>query len=314
MNIKNNHLFRFYDNLRLGQKLSIILLLIFIVGSILSGLALSNLLNQNTQREITTQALILMDTMNSVRNYTSTQIQPELQSRLEEEFLPQSVPAYSATEVFQNFRENKDYQQFFYKEATLNPTNPRDKADDFEAQIIENFRSGKVAKSVEGFRKSNNQDIFYIARPLQIKKSSCLVCHSTPDVAPASMIKRYGSQGGFNWHLNEIIGSQIIFVPASTVIESTRRSFFLTMSIVLGIFACVILLINYWLRKTVVKPVVKMTKIAEVVSQGDLEVEFTKSSQDEIGELADSFSRMKTSFVLAMKKLNELRNKNKGII
>ncbi|BAQ66005.1 hypothetical protein GM3709_2770 [Geminocystis sp. NIES-3709] len=288
-----------------------ILLLIFIVGSLLSGIALSHVLTKNTEREITSQALILMDTMNSVRDYTSTQIKPELDDRLQEEFLPQTVPAYSATEVFQNLRQNQNYEQFFYKEATLNPTNPRDKADDFETQIIQKFRSGSIAKSVEGFRQIDDQEIFYIARPLQIKKSSCLECHSTPDVAPVSMIKRYGAERGFNWNLNEIIGSQIVSVPASTVIESARSAFILTMSIVLGIFASVILLINFWLRKTVVRPVVRMTKTAEMVSQGDMEIEFIKSSGDEIGELADSFSRMKTSFMLAMKKLNEMRRKNK---
>jgi methyl-accepting chemotaxis protein len=311
MNIQGQNILRFYDNLKLGQKLSLVLLLIFIAGSILSGIALSHVLTKNTEREITSQALILMDTMNSVRDYTSNQIKPELDDRLEKEFLPQTVPAYSATEVFQNLRQKENYQQFFYKEATLNPTNPRDQADDFETEIIEKFRSSAVGKSVEGFRKVDNQEVFYIARPLQISKSSCLECHSTPDVAPVSMIKRYGKQGGFNWKLNEVVGSQIVSVPASTVIESAHHAFILTMSIVLGIFASVILLINFWLRKTVVRPVVRMTKTAEMISQGDLEIEFFKSSNDEIGELADSFSRMKTSFILAMKKLNEIRRKNK---
>ncbi|BAQ60990.1 hypothetical protein GM3708_1396 [Geminocystis sp. NIES-3708] len=312
MNIKNLGTSKFYDNLKLGQKLTIILILIFLIGSVLSGIALSYLLNQNTQREITSQALILMDTMISVRDYTSKQIKPELASRLKEEFLPQTVPSYSATEVFENFRSNKDYQQFFYKEAALNPTNPRDQADDFETQIIEKFRSGNVAKAIEGFRNNNNEDIFYIARPLKITQSSCLECHSTPQAAPVSMINLYGSKGGFGWQLDEVIGSQIIFVPASKVIESARKSFILNMSVVIGVFAIVILVINYWLRKTVVRPVVKMTKVAEMVSQGDLTVDFQKTSHDEIGALADSFSRMKTSFMLAMKKLNQMRDKNKG--
>ncbi|WP_373479564.1 hypothetical protein [Geminocystis sp.] len=58
------------------------------MGSILSGIALFSILNQNTSREITTQALILMKTMSSVRNYKNTQIKPELNTQLEDKFLP----------------------------------------------------------------------------------------------------------------------------------------------------------------------------------------------------------------------------------
>ena len=39
-------------------------------------------------------------------------------------------------EIFDNFRSNPEYADYFYKDATLNPTNLRDKADDFETEII----------------------------------------------------------------------------------------------------------------------------------------------------------------------------------
>ncbi|MBF2058506.1 MAG: DUF3365 domain-containing protein [Cyanobacterium sp. T60_A2020_053] len=309
MSSKNILSSQYYANLKLGQKLTAVLGGIFIAGSILSGLALSSLLNQSAQREIASQALILMNTMNSVRNYTTNQIQPELVDRLDEEFLPQTVPAYSATEVFDHFRTNENYEQFFYKEATLNPTNPRDQADEFETQIVEQFRNSNDLDILQGFRNSDGQEIFYTAKPLKIGAQSCLQCHSTPDIAPVTMIEKYGSEGGFGWQLNEIIGSQVVFVPASIVIDSARRSFFLSMSIVVGIFALVIVAVNFWLRKTVVTPITRMTQVAEVVSHGDLEAEFQQRSNDEVGQLAESFSRMKTSFQLAMKKLERLKQK-----
>lgn len=297
---------------KLGQKLTLVLLLIFLGGSILTGIALSNLLTQNAEREIVSQALILMQTMNSVRDYTSTEVKPELVDKLETKFLPETVPAYSANEVFDRFRKNENYSQFFYKEATLNPTNPRDKADSFESEIIEKFRASSDLKKLQGFRKDNDEDIFYTASPLAISKSSCLECHSTPDVAPVSMIKQYGSEAGFGWKLNEIVGSQIVFVPASKVLESARQSFTVIMSVVTGVFAIVILLVNFWLRKSVVIPITRIAQVAEVASQGDLDAEFQKLSNDEVGKLADAFSRMKTSFMLAMKKLDQEKRKNRA--
>jgi len=45
---------------------------------------------------------------------------------------------YAATEYFNDLR--KKYPGYSYKEATLNPTNPRDRANDWEADIINGFR------------------------------------------------------------------------------------------------------------------------------------------------------------------------------
>ncbi|MGB5772212.1 MAG: DUF3365 domain-containing protein [Crocosphaera sp.] len=73
-----------------------------VITILLSGGVLSFILSQNAERVVTDQALVLMETMSAVRNYTSTKVNPELASRLEtdEQFLPQTVPAYSAREVF----------------------------------------------------------------------------------------------------------------------------------------------------------------------------------------------------------------------
>lgn len=87
---------RMFKKLKLKQKFTLSLLLILIGGVALSGLALSSVLRKNAQNEVTSTALLLMETMNSVREYTSSQVKPELVDQLEERFLPETVPAYSA--------------------------------------------------------------------------------------------------------------------------------------------------------------------------------------------------------------------------
>src|SRR4028119_2001302 len=129
--------------LKLGAKLNLLLIIIFL-GVVLScGWVLSIVLGKAAEQEVTNQAFILLETMGSIREYTDTQITPELTPRLDKEkqFLPQTVPAYSAREVFENLRKREQYNDYFYKEAVLNPTNPRDKADKFETTLVKNFRS-----------------------------------------------------------------------------------------------------------------------------------------------------------------------------
>ncbi|MGL4882241.1 MAG: Tll0287-like domain-containing protein, partial [Waterburya sp.] len=168
---------------------------------------LSIVLQNYAEKVIAERALMLIETMNSVGNYTSTQVNPELASRLETEpiFLPQTVPAYSAREIFERLRSNEEYSQFFYKEATLNPTNIRDQADSFETQIIKAFQNNPESQQ-QGFRSIPGGEFFYIARPIKVEKESCLRCHSTPELAPASLVSTYGSSNGFNWKLNDIVG------------------------------------------------------------------------------------------------------------
>lgn len=291
------------NNLNLKQKFTILLLVILTFGLSLSGFALSSLLRENAKQDISSTGLMLMQTMSSVRKYTNTQVNPELADKLETEFLPQSVPAYSAREVFDILRKTPDYRDFFYKEATLNPTNLRDKADGFETEIVERFRNKSDLKELSGFRSIPGGDIFYIARPLPVSEQSCLVCHSVPEAAPPSMINLYGTANGFGWKLNEIVGAQIITVPANNVINKAHQSSLLIILIVSTIFIATILLVNFFLNRQVVMPLKRMTRIAEEVSTGHMDVEFEQMSNDEIGNLAKAFKRMQLSLEMAMKRI-----------
>ena len=300
-----------FNNLKLEQKLAIILIFIFVVGSILSGAVLSHFLYRNAQAEMTSDGLMMIETMNAVRDYTGSQVRPELRDKLDDQFLPQTIPSYSAREVFERFRRDDTYDNFFYKEAALNPTNPRDKAEGFEVDLIEKFQSSSEIRDLQGFYNSGNEELFYIARPITVTKASCLECHSTPDVAPKSLVEKYGAINGFGWKLNEIIGTQIIFVPANRLLHKARDVLMLNMTIIIIVFSIVIFTANWWVKSVIVRPLTRIAHVAEVVSQGDLDAEFQKLSNDEIGNLAKAFSRMKISLALAMKKLEKEKEKNR---
>lgn len=294
-------------NLKIGTKFNILLILVFLISIFVSGVALSSVLQQRAQTEVTNKALILIQTMNSVRNYTQTKINPLLAERLENEstFIAETVPAYSATEVFEGFRKNDVYKTFLYKEATLNPTNLRDKADNFETQIVERFRNDSKLKELSGFRVFPEGKVFYIARPLEIKDPKCLRCHSTPEQAPKSQLATYGSNNGFGWKLNEIVASQIISVPSEEVFDSAQQTWSLIMGIVVAVFAIILFIINFLIKKSVIQRIKVIEKTAQKVSTGDMDTNFDEDSQDEIGGLAAAFNRMKSSLEIALKLLNE---------
>ena len=176
--------------MKLILKFNLVFLLVFVVGLAAAGFASRELLLRNAREEIVLNARLVMEAALATRAYTSSQVAPLLKTQLKYNFLPQSVPAYSATEVLNGVR--KSFPDYFYKEATLNPTNPRNRAADWEADIVNDFRNSADKHEVVGERDTPTGKSFYIARPLQIKQPPCLGCHSTVDAAPKTLVERYG--------------------------------------------------------------------------------------------------------------------------
>ena len=294
-------------NLKLGAKLNLILISIMVSAIAVCGVLLSQILERKIEQEVADKAFLIIETMNSVRNYTSSQVKPELAERLvsEEYFIPETVPAYSAREVFEDLRTQPEYENFFYKEATLNPTNLRDKADPFETKITRQFRQDKLLKQKTGFRSDGGNKFYYIARPLEIKKASCLECHDTPEKAPANLVSTYGNEHGFGWKLNEIVASQIVSVPAIKVYQAANQLKLLVLSIVATIFLVAIALINLFLKISIIQPIKKMAVLSNEISTGDLDREFSHDSNDEIGIFARSLNRMVQSLKMALEMIEE---------
>jgi hypothetical protein len=161
---------------------------------------------------------------------------------LDTEFHPQSVPAFAATEIFSYLREK--FPDYFYKEATLNPTNPRDRATDWESDIVNQFRAGGIQNEFVATREGPTGRALVLARPIRVNNVSCLECHSTPDKAPAEMIKLYGTANGFNWKMDDIIGAQIVSVPILVPLKTAEETFRVLLQWLGGAFGCILIAAN----------------------------------------------------------------------
>jgi protein-histidine pros-kinase len=257
------------------------------------------LLQRNAKDEVLRNAGLMMEAALAVRGYTVKQVKPHLESQLAETFLPQTVPAYAATETFNALRVK--YPDFTYKEATLNPTNPRDRAVEWEADVVNVFRNSSEEKELMGERDTPGGRMLYMARPIQIKDPACLACHSVPSAAPASMIKLYGEGNGFGWKHMEVIGAQVVSVPMSLPIKNANKAFQLFIGSLAAIFVVTFIVLNIMLSLMIIRPIAKMSASADKISQGDFNVpEFGKGS-DEISVLGTSFNRMRRSLQKALK-------------
>ena len=85
--------------MKLLVKFNLVYVLVIAAGVGINGLIARKLLQDNATEEVINNARQLMDKANAVRAYTSSQINKLLVTQMKYEFLPQSVPSYSATEV-----------------------------------------------------------------------------------------------------------------------------------------------------------------------------------------------------------------------
>jgi HAMP domain-containing protein len=291
--------------MKLLTKFNLVFLLVFGAGMAVTGYLGYGLLRDNARQEVVQQARLIMDTMLSARNYTTKQIKPLLQNEQEHirSFLPQTVPAYAATENF-NYLKGA-WPDYEYKEAALNPTNLRDRAVDWEADVINSFRDHPQQKLLVGERDTATGRALYLAKPITADPP-CLDCHDTPRRAPASLVRHYGSANGFGWKEGEVIGAQLVSVPMSVPIQMADRAFRDLLIYLAAIFLVSMVLLDLLLLAAIVRPAGRLAAMADQVSTGNLNApELPVKGKDEIATLASSFNRMRLSLVKALKLLEE---------
>jgi hypothetical protein len=160
----------------------------------------------------------------------------------EPEFAAQSIPFYAATEAFNYFR--KRYPDYSYKEAALNPTNPRDRTAEWEANIVNIFNKTPTKTDLVGYRETPEGPSLYYSAPIRVDSQSCLSCHSSAEDAPREMTKVYGKNNGFGWKINDIIGAQIVSVPARLVNQSADAAVKRILCWLAGGYALVFVTVN----------------------------------------------------------------------
>ena len=283
----------------LRLKFNLVLIVVVLAGFAAAGVISRQLLQENAREEVLRNARLMMDTALAVRAYTVDQIKPHLDPRLEEVFLPQTVPAFAATETLAHIQ--KKYRDYAYKEATLNPTNPRDRSTDWESDLVQQFRQNPETKELVSERDSATGRLLYISKPIQITNPACLRCHSVPAAAPATMIKIYGEANGFGWKHNEIIGAQVVTVPMNIPIANADRALKTFMASLAGVFVVFFVVLNVMLSWFIIRPIRRMSQAADAVSVGNFEVpEFAEGGKDEIAVLGSSFNRLRRSIEKAM--------------
>ncbi len=287
----------------LRAKFNLAIIAALIVGYIGAGLLLHHLFVDEEREAVLANARVMMSNADAIQAYVVNDVLPITGVEQNGKFLSASVPFYAAKTSFRTLHAS--FPDYTLAEAALNPTNPEDRPADWQADFINGFRNNPGLTEETGIRDTPTGPALVLAHPIAVSDPSCLACHSTPAVAPASMVAQYGPDNGYGWKLNEIVGAQIVSVPMALPLQQANTIFTAFMVILAVMFAVVLVILNLLLHFIVVVPVVKVSKIANAVSLGEPDVEeYEKPGNDEISSLSQSFNRMRRSLDSAMRMLN----------
>jgi HAMP domain-containing protein len=289
--------------MKLLTKFNLLLLVLFGTGGLVISQIIFSFLMSNARREVLQEAKLMMASARSVRDYTSSELGPLLEQNPEHQkrFLAETIPSFGAITTFNKLRQN--YPDYTYREATMNPTNPEHRATDWEADVIAYLRDHPEQKQFSGERPTPMGPAMFLATAI-VTAAPCLECHSNPAAAPPAMIATYGSNNGFGWKLNSVVGAQIVSVPMSVPVQKAEQAFHLLLTYLIATLVATIVVLDAAVYLIVIRPLKLVSDAADRVSKGEMNSSpLPVKGRDEIAAVTESFNRMQISLAKAFKML-----------
>ncbi len=210
-------------------------------------------------------------------------------------FIPELMSKFVVSRMeFEIFQET--LEGYLFKQATLDPLWPDNKADGDEAKVIAYFEANPESTEKQGVMEKSGENYFYTARPIRIEKAFCLTCHGDPADAPGDQRDIYGTENGYNWNMGETVGTSIVYISIAKAMDDAKQSALKIFTV--GIICLLVTIICIWvfLDRSVVAPIIQLSSSAKDISIGkNLCDSIHTESNDEIGGLANSIDRMRIS-------------------
>jgi len=273
------------------------------VAMLVVGIASYKFSVGNAMSEAKEKGQIIFNYITSSNSYFSEVQRPLIRELVEgDRFYPELMSTFAITRgIYEKF--SSVLPGFQFKQATLSPLQPTNKADADEQKIIEEFNKDTKIADKGGIMVKNGEEMYFLAKPVRIEDKACLTCHGDPYDAPKDQTEIYGVDAGYNWKMGETVGAMVIYIPIQQAVSAARSSAFFLFLIGAGCLLVAVLGIGFFLDRGVVGPVLDLCQRAEDISVGkNMEESIKATSKDEIGDLTKAIERLRKSMQRMLKR------------
>lgn len=297
---------RFFSRLKLRTKLNLAMVGIFVVAIVVISILASSRMEHAAMKQVFAKSRLLLTTMESSRQFTSKIIKPAIYEAVPFKYIVEGMSSASGQQsIFDEFRVL--YPKYHFKLAVPDPRNPVNEPNDFENNIIYEFRQDKELKQWSGYTRIEGKKHFVVMEPI-VANESCLRCHSTSDAAPSELNRRYASWYGFGLKkAGDVYGALAVSVPEAVITSEAKSNTRIFIGLVTIFFVALSLVRNLLYGRVVIKPINLLSRNANAISVGNLDTCIDTSGNDEISELAKAFERMRTSVKIAFDRIKKRR-------
>lgn len=282
--------------LSLSTKFTLAIALILTVFCIIFSVILYYHLKERVLEDAGEKTRIILAQIDAVGDYVKEELRPAmfniLNDEKKEDFI---VEAMSTTHVrFSVMRRfNKELGDYIYNRVSIDPLNPKNRADELHQRLIEFFNKNREVTVWNGIIKQDGQEYLIRAKPVFVEKG-CLICHGRLKDAPKALIRKYNRSRDLNWKEGDIIGVESVQVPLAATLGEIKGIAISTF--IFGILSLFFLFLSlqgaFW--SLVTKPLGRLTGTFKNIVDGTepLSQNIPVHSKDEIGELIISFNQM----------------------
>lgn len=242
-----------------------------------------------------TQGAIVFNMMDSSRAYFGKFQRPLVAELVDDDrFYPEIMSGFVMTRgVWEIFE--KRFPGYKFKQATLDPLYPPNRADEGEKDLIKMFAADKNVKSTEGSMIKEGTSYYYFARAIVVAEK-CLRCHGAIEDAPKDQVEIYGDETGYGWKKGEVVSTSIVYVPLDAAMAAAKKEAVKIFALGAGGIVFLMGVIWFFLSSGVVKPLAKLQKKTNQISLGQgLNEGVGVDTKDEIGDLATAIDRLRIS-------------------
>lgn len=171
--------------------------LLFVLLYAIITLLFFNFYRELALKDARQEAITVLDTMNAIRDYVSIVQRPLIEELKEKKMLvhdffdPRLLSSTYITRSIYEIQRMKKNINYDYKLIAYNPLNPAHEGNDFEHEILDDFKEG-VYEEYSHIITENKTPYFFVGLPIRNSHPSCVECH-VANSAPKRMVEQYHS-------------------------------------------------------------------------------------------------------------------------
>lgn len=225
------------------RRFSLLLILIYIISLPIISTITYFILRQNEINHAYQASRLYIAAIEAAKQYVKEELRPVLRKELPDKFILEGMSrSYVAGSIARRIQEG--FPDYIFKNASINPMNLENTADEVERKIINDFRTKKDIKEWKGFISKDDYDYYVIARAGTPVEENCLYCHGDPAMAPKEVTERYGTVYGFNMKVGEVVNALIVYAPLHVPLASAMQAVVVFIAIYTVFFGIILWLIN----------------------------------------------------------------------